>query len=251
MWEQKAALSPEQWHASPRGSFVLAQQKQILQHVMSRWPRRGCSILDVDCGTGLFSEFLWESGFDVTCLAQNQAMLENAQVRLGSRAAYQVGVAGHLPFDDHAFDYVALLGSFEDPDSPRTALEEALRVAARGVILGFFNACSLARLAQLLPCARSMPHTRWLGPTTLWRLLRLLPDLQRVRFGTVLLGPPFSWHEGKICGFFNKLRLPLPVGAYVALSITLGPTLPLTALPLRLGKGRLKEASPHALREGR
>ena len=243
----------EQWRASPQGSFVLAQQKQILQHVMSRWPRRGCSILDVGCGTGLFSEFFWESGFDVSCLAQNQSVLESAQARLGSKSSYHVGVAGHLPFDDHTFDYVALLGALEEPDDPRTALEEALRVAARGVILGFFNACSLARLFQALPWGafRRMPQTRWIGPAALWRLLRCLPDLRGARFGAVLLGPPLSWHDGKICGFFNKLRIALPVGAYVALSITLGPTLPFTALPLRLREGRLEEASPHILREGR
>jgi len=241
----------EQWYASPRGSFALAQQKQLLQHVMSRWPRRGCSMLDVGCGTGLFSEFLWESGFDVSCLAQNQPMLESAQARLGAKASYQVGLAGHLPFDDHAFDYVALLGALEDTDEPCAALEEALRVAARGVILGFFNACSLARLAQALPCGGRMPQARWLGLTTLWRLLRRLPDIRRMRLGAVLLGPPCTWRDGKICDFFNILRLPLPVGAYTALSISLGPTLPLTALPLRLRQGGLKEASPHALREGR
>jgi hypothetical protein len=40
------------------------------------------------------------------------------------------------------------------------------------------------------------------------------------------------------------------VGAYIALSVTQGPALPLSALPLRLRKGGLEEASPHALREG-
>jgi SAM-dependent methyltransferase len=250
MGNQEAALSVDQWYASPKGSFALAQQKRILQHLMSRWPRRGCSMLDVGCGTGLFSEFLWESGFDVTCLAHDQPMLEGAQARLGPKASYQVGVAGHLPFDDLAFDYVALLGAPEDLDDPRAALEEALRVAARGVILGFFNACSLARLAQAFSCGDRMPQVRWFGPMDFWRLLRRLPDIRRVRFGAVLLGPPFSWHSGKICGFCNTLRLPLPVGAYVALSIVLGPVLPLTGLPLRLRKGGLEEASPHALREG-
>ena len=248
MWKQEAALSVEEWRASPQGSFVLAQQKRILQHLMSRWPRRGCSILDVGCGTGLFSEFLWESGFDVSCLAQNQPMLESVQARLGPKASCQVGVAGHLPFDDHTFDYVALFGALEDLDDPRTALEEALRVAARGVILGFFNACSLARLAQALPWGSRMPHVRWLDPAALLRLLRRLPDIRRIRFGSVLLGPPFTWHREKIGSFCNTLRLPLPVGAYVALSITLGPVLPLTTLPLRLREGRLEEASPHALR---
>jgi len=245
MWEQEEALS--QWYATPPGSFALAQQKQLLQHVMSRWPRRGCSILDVGCGTGLFSEFLWESGFDVSCLAHDQSMLEGAQARLGPKAAYQLGVAEHLPFDDHTFDYVALIGAH--PDAP--ALEEALRVAARGVVLASFNACSLARLVQALPLGSSnrMPQVRWLGPSAFWRLLRRLPDIRRVRFGAVLPGPPCTWHNGKICGFCNTLRLPLPVGAYVALSITLGPALPLTALPLRLRKGGLEEASPHALRD--
>ena len=229
----------------------MAQQKRILQHLMSRWPRRGCSILDVGCGTGLFSEFLWESGFDVTCLAQNQPMLERVQARLGPKASYQVGVAGHLPFEDHTFDYVTLLGAIEELDDPRAALEEALRVAARGVLLGFFNAFSLAWLAWAFPGGGSKPHIRWFGPAALWRLLRRLPDIRQVRFGSVLLGPPCSWRMGKICSFCNALRLPLPMGAYVALSITLGPRLPLTPLPLRLRKGRLEEASPHALREGR
>ena len=244
-------MSVEQWYASPQGSFVLAQQKQLLQHVMSRWPRRGCSILHVGCGTGLFSEFLWESGFDVSCLAQTQLMLESVQARLGSKAAYQVGVAGHLPFDDHTFDYVALLAVLEDLDEPCAALEEALRVAARGVIVGFFNACSLARLAQAFSCGGSMPHARWLGLAALWRLLRRLPDIRRARFGAVLLGPPLSWREGKICSFCNRLRFPLPVGAYAALSISLGPALPLTTLPLRLRQGGLEEVSPQAFREGR
>jgi SAM-dependent methyltransferase len=249
MREKQDALSGEQWYASPQGSFALAQQKRIVQHLMSPWPRRGCSMLDVGCGTGLFSEFLWESGFDVSCLAQNQSMLESAQARLGPKASYQVGVAGHLPFDNHTFDYVALLGALADVDDPLTMLEEALRVAARGVILGFFNAFSLARLAQAFPGGDRMPPTRWLGLAELWRLLRGLPDIRRARFGAVLPGPPCTWRTGKIGSFCNAWRLPLPVGAYVALSIALGPRLPLTPLPLRLRKGRLEEASPHALRE--
>jgi len=207
-------------------------------------------MLDVGCGTGVFSEFLWESGFDVTCLAQSQSMLESAQARLGPKASYQVGTAGHLPFDDQTFDYVALLGAPEDMTAPRAALEEALRVAARGVVLGFFNACSLARLARFFPGGGRMPQARWLGPADLWRLARCLPDIRRVRFGAVLLGPPLSWRSGRICSFCNTLRIPLPVGAYVAFSIALGPSLPLTALPLRLSKGGLGEASPQALREG-
>jgi SAM-dependent methyltransferase len=249
MWNREDAALYDQWYASPVGTFVLAQQKQLLQHVMSRWPRRGCSLLDIGCGTGLLSEFLWQGGFDVSCLDQSPAMLEYAQARLGHRASFYAGTAERLPFDDRSFDYAALLGVLEYLEDPLPALAEALRVAARGVVLGFLNACSPARAAGLFRKSGVSPHTphgsRWLAPRPLCRLARSLKGMRHARLGSVLIGPPCTWHEGRLCAFVNALRLPLPVGAYVAVSVMHGPSLTLTPLPLRMGKVGMKEASPH------
>lgn len=250
MWSQEDAELYDQWYASPRGAFVLSRQRRLLQHVMSRWPRRGCSLLDVGCGTGLLSEFLWQGGFDLSCLDQSPAMLERAHARLGHRAAFHTGTAEHLPFDDRAFDYVSLLNVPEHLKDPHAALTEALRVAARGVVLGFLNACSLARIAQSCPGADPLPlpnGPRWLGLKTLCVLARSASGAGRLSFGSVLLGPPSTWKTGGARDFVNNLRLPLPLGAYAALSVMHGPGLTLTPLPLRIGKAGLKQASPHAL----
>jgi SAM-dependent methyltransferase len=249
MWSREDAVLYDQWYASPVGAFALAQQKQLLQHVMSRWPRRGCSLLDIGCGTGLLSEFLWQGGFDVSCLDQSPAMLEYAQARLGHRASFYAGTAEHLPFDDRSFDYAALLGVLEHLEDPRPALAEALRVAARGVVFGFLNACSPARAAGFFRKSGAslfMPHgPRWLTPRSFCRLARSLKGVRHARLGSVLIGPPCTWREGGLCAFVNALRLPLPVGAYVAVSVMHGPSLTLTPLPLRMGEVGLKEASPH------
>ncbi len=227
--------------------FALAQQKKLLQHVMSRWPRRGCSLLDVGCGVGLMSGFLWQGGFDMSCLDKSPAMLEFARARLGHRASYHVGAAELLPFDDRAFDYVALLGVLEHLDDPLPALEEALRVAARGVVLGFANAFSCARLAERFGEPLPLPHGEdRLGLRAFRALLRPLRGAAHLSFGSVLLGPPSGWREGGLWGFVNSRRLPLPLGSYVALSAMHGPGLTLTPLPLRLRKA-VKEARPPAL----
>ena len=219
--------------------------------MMSRWPRRGRSLLDVGCGTGILSEFLWQGGFDLSCLDQSQAMLDYAQARLGKRADAYLGLAEQLPFDDRSFDYVTLLGVLEELDDPFPAIQEAFRVAARGVAFGFLNACSLARLEQSLglkdrPSLACKP--RWLGLPTLCGILRLAWAEGKPRFGTVVLGPSRTWQNSRLCALINSLRLPLPLGACALLCVTREQGLPLTGLPLRLGKvGMGKAESPAAM----
>ena len=249
MWKEEDAELYEQWYASPVGSFALEQQKRLLQHMMSRWPRRGRSLLDVGCGTGLLSDFLWQGGFDLSCLDQSQAMLDYARARLGNRADTYLGVAEHLPFDDRSFDYVTLLGVLEHLADPRLAMQEAFRVAAKGVALGFLNACSLARFGQFFFRENNLqlPHgPRWLGLPELGKLLRLACAEGRPAFGAVLLGPRCTWKHGRLCNLVNSLRLPLPLGAYALVCVTKEQLRPLTGLPLRIGKVGMEKAAPRA-----
>lgn len=77
MWNtRQAALQYDHWYDSPRGAFALTQETRLLQKMLSAWPRRGHSLLEVGCGTGRFLEFFWENGFDATGCDRNPAMLE-------------------------------------------------------------------------------------------------------------------------------------------------------------------------------
>jgi SAM-dependent methyltransferase len=242
---RERTVTPEHRHVSSRKAFMATRQKQLLQHVMSRWPRRGRLLLDVGCGAGRLSEFLWQGGFDMSCLEPDPTLLEAARARLGNRAAFYIGTPDHLPFDDRSFDYVALVGPSACPSDPRPALTEALRVAARGVAIGFVNACSAVRFSResaiFMPPPSHRPDLK-----ALCSLIRDIWSEGSVSFGSVLLGPPGTWHEGGISAFVNSLRLPLPLGAYVAVSVTRGAGPARTPLILRIGNTGLKDAATGA-----
>lgn len=122
MWSQiSQSLSLSPWYATPQGAYALAREKILLQHALSPWPRRGHSLLDMGCGDGLFLEFFWQSGFDVTAIDRASPLLDAARQRLHGRADIQAGALDSLPFADNTFDYVAItapLPSFMAPVPP-------------------------------------------------------------------------------------------------------------------------------------
>lgn len=88
--------------------------------------RRGSTILDVGCGTGLASEPFASNGFPVTGIDQSEAMLAKAKERLPS-ASFVQGAAEALPFPNERFDVVISAQAFHHVDRPR-ALAETHRV---------------------------------------------------------------------------------------------------------------------------
>lgn len=88
--------------------------------------RRGASILDVGCGTGIASEPFLMNGFPVTGLDPSPAMLAAATERLPN-ATFVQGEAEALPFPNERFDVVISAQTFQWVDRAR-ALSEAHRV---------------------------------------------------------------------------------------------------------------------------
>lgn len=125
----------EAWYAGP-GRRADELEKRLLGRWLRRFPA-GAGVLEVGCGTGHFTRWIRNSGFAPTGVDVSSAMLEQAERADGIR--YLRGDAMALPFEDGAFDVVAFITSLEFvPDSER-ALDEALRVARRGLLLGGLN----------------------------------------------------------------------------------------------------------------
>ena len=236
-------LSQDLWYDSPQGTFVLAREKALLQKMLSPWPRRGHSLLEVHCGSGRFLELFWESGFDVTGVEPSLPLLEAARRRMGARAELQAHTAAHLPYDDDTFDFVAL-GPL--PDTARSVHEilcEAVRVAAKGVLLRFWNPCSLAGIWKALPCTdmhRRNGHAPWMGWRDYCAVLRALSPHCTLSTRSTLCGPPPTWRAARACAYFNSLMPPLPLGAVGMLRMEHAARRPLTGIPLRLGPLCLK-----------
>ena len=229
-----------QWHTTPRGAFVLRREQMLLQRLLSPWPRRDSRLLVVGSGSGTFLKICWEEGFDVTGLEASQTLLDSARERLGGRAEYQLGQPDCLPFDNDSFDYVVLPSAVTcccgDRSRIQAIMSEALRVAARGVLVGFANRCSL------WGCGRGDAEP-WRRGVSVWRFVRdartSCPDC-RIAIRTVLPGPASSWCEDSLWRCLNDRIWTLPLGAYAGLRFDLWPAVPLTPLWLRVG-ARLKE----------
>lgn len=252
MWDAAAAARYEAWYKSPRGSFALAREQRLIADVVSPWQRRNQTLLEIGCGAGHFLEQFYHGGFDVTGIDSSEPMLERARDRMGNKATLRLGPASHLPFDDDEFDYVAMVTALECMDDPKDALEEAFRVAKRGVVIAYLNAWSLYGLEQKYKYLRlflqekaakkkvkdagySLPESerkrilqqaRWLNILEICRMIRKasgkFPDVYR----STLFSPSFLWRGNK--PFSLSWWHLLPFGAVSVVRVDLQPVSPTT-----------------------
>lgn len=86
-------------------------------------------MLDVGCGSGLFSESFAFRKINVTGIDTNPDMIKAASDYVPS-AKFQEAVAEKLPFEDKSFDLVFLGHVLHECEDQLEALREARRVAA-------------------------------------------------------------------------------------------------------------------------
>lgn len=56
MWNAETAQFLHNWYATPEGTYAITQENRLFQHLISQWPRRGHTLLDIGCGAGIFLE---------------------------------------------------------------------------------------------------------------------------------------------------------------------------------------------------
>ena len=90
-------------------------------------PTSADKLLDVGCGSGLFSSLARAKGADVTGIDASAALLELAKER-NPAISFLTGEMEDLPFADSAFDVVCGFNSIQYAESVKHALIEAKRV---------------------------------------------------------------------------------------------------------------------------
>ena len=80
----------------------------------------------------------------------------------------------------------------------------------------------------------------------MWRIWRLLKAFKAGRLTglSTLAGPIRTWNRQCAAAPCNAWLRGLPVGAWGAIRLDLVPLKPVTPLPLRLGRGRLRRPEP-------
>lgn len=234
-WDRDSAARYNMWARSLRGSFALRQEIKLLQSVIAPWPRRKQKLLDVGCGTGMFLEFFWSCGFDLTAMDKSPHMLALAREKMGHRADLHLGSAEHLPFEDREFDYVSLVTVLEFVDDPALALREAVRVARKGLVIGFLNRWSLYGLSVRLEKKKSsLSGAHWFTWPEMRGLIQknLCPGSLEAR--SILSGPPCTWNPAPVIRYLNTTPVLPWMGAFTAVRVEL--TAPRAQTPLMAWK---------------
>lgn len=231
MFDDEAVKRYEKWFASEPGRVAFARERELIRRLVSAWPRRKSTLLEVGCGTGIFLETFYDAGFDVTGVDPSPAMLKIARRRMGQKAFLQLGHAERLCFDDKEFDYVALLNVLEFCDDPVSAVAEAARTARKGILVGWLNRRSLYYLLDKKNAREGMLRdAKWFSAREVKALLQEAVGPKPIVGWSVLPGPMSTWQEKGLWKALNRPTLPLNWGAFCVLRVDLVGEAPLTPL---------------------
>jgi SAM-dependent methyltransferase len=258
-FEFEDALHYDDWFASEPGRTALAIEKDLLERLWDASAPQ--SVLEVGCGTGLFLDWFAQGGHQVTGLDPSPYMLNLARDRVPKRVALDRGYAEDLPYDDNAFDTVALIAALEFVKDPQLALQEALRVARRHVLLGGLNKYSVTTWQH---CLRRLwrpslyTHARFFSVFKLRHMVtEALAGAVPIHWRTCLFFP-MTWL--RYLGFVENIRFlhRLPWGHFIGMRIDLRYPLRTVQhpvfyeMPARVGPAQLRSfCSRNTGREGR
>jgi ubiquinone/menaquinone biosynthesis C-methylase UbiE len=148
----------DQWFETPIGTLVKKYENQLLLDLLQ--PRRGEMILDVGCGTGIFTLNILGLGTRVIGLDISQPMLVRARQK-AVKYPFR-GVAGDirfLPFADECFDRVVSMTALEFIADGQAAVEDLLRVAKKGGVVVVTTLNSLSPWATRRKKAAERGHS--------------------------------------------------------------------------------------------
>jgi SAM-dependent methyltransferase len=133
--DRAVATGYERWYEST-GRHADRREKALLGKLLRLFPEAE-SAIEVGCGTGHFTRWFAARGLRTVGLDSSLAMLAEAH-RLGTRMLV-MGDAHRLPFSTRCCDLTVMITTLEFLPEPLWALEEALRIARCGLILGALN----------------------------------------------------------------------------------------------------------------
>lgn len=172
----------DQWFETPIGRVVRENESQLLLELVC--PGHGEKILDVGCGTGVFTRDLLDAGAEVIGFELSFPMLMRAGVKAEGRPFQMVqGDMRHLPFGDDCFDKTVSVTAIEFLDDARDGIAELFRVTRPGGLIAVATLNSLSPWAVRRESAAKQGHAifrhaRFRSPG---EMITLLPDASVVR----------------------------------------------------------------------
>ena len=136
----------DKWYETAEGAMYDRLEKKAVSRYL-RQNTQGMKLLEVGCGTGHWSRFFSDCGFEVTGVDVSERMIKTAQGKNIANASFQIADGHSLPFKDNSFDVTAAITTLEFAGNTELVLREMARCTRKPsgqLIIGVLNA--LARL---------------------------------------------------------------------------------------------------------
>jgi ubiquinone/menaquinone biosynthesis C-methylase UbiE len=216
LFNERVAQVYDRWYETKKGLLADWFEKELMARNVELNP--GGKILDVGCGTGNHLLFFGAKGMETIGIDISLPMLRVAQKKLSQSNLLCMGKSEALPFKEKSFDIISLITTLEFVEDPLRALQEAVRVSRKEIILGILNKYSLTALGRRIKGIFRPSIYNKARFYSIWELKKLLTKVLgkgNLNWGSALILPLSfqEWFGGleRILSFRKN-----PFGAFLA-----------------------------------
>jgi len=140
----RVANSYDSWYDSARGAIYDRLEKQAIDNLLAGIVKHS-RLLEVGCGTGHWSRYFSDKGFDVTGVDISAEMTKIATQKHIPKSRFEIADGRNLPFEDESFDAAAAITVLEFATEPEKIISEMVRCVKKRkgtLIVGVLNALS-------------------------------------------------------------------------------------------------------------
>jgi len=137
-----AADKYDEWYETVEGAMYDRLEKKAISRYL-RQNAQGRKLLEVGCGTGHWSQFFSDCGFEVTGVDVSERMIKIAQGKNIANASFHIADGHSLPFKDNSFDVASAITTLEFAGNAELVLQEMARCTRKPfgqLLIGVLNA---------------------------------------------------------------------------------------------------------------
>jgi ubiquinone/menaquinone biosynthesis C-methylase UbiE len=163
----------DKWYETAEGAmYDRLEKKAISKHLLRNVQRR--KLLEIGCGTGHWSQFFSEFGFEVTGVDVSERMINVAKSKGIPNTSFQIADGHSLPFKNGTFDVTAAIVTLEFVRDAELVLREMVRCTRTPggqLLIGVLNALAPLNCKRQLYPESLYSKARLFSPMQLKQLL--------------------------------------------------------------------------------
>lgn len=164
----EVANTYDSYYSTSFGKQIDKIEKEIITSLIEKVPRK--PLLELGCGTGHWTKYFVDQGFEVTGIDNSEAMLTKAREKK-LNANFLTADSEKLPFENSSFDVIASITMIEFVENQDEVFNEIYRVLKpKGwLIMGCLNKKSI--LAKNKDQSETFKNAKFLTAATLFHYL--------------------------------------------------------------------------------